>query len=546
MSNTYATPVRTEPHVRVEAGTPEQAAGSRAARFGSGALVGVIVLFSGAAVMVYEFLAVRILQRFFGSALETWAAEIAVVLAALALGYALGGWMADRFRSWHILGGVLVWAGLWGFPMERFIEWASHAVASETAVRWWEPLFVAWISSFFLFLGLGTVMPQAVRLYIRDVNHAGKTTGWVAALSTVGSIAGVLLTVYALIPKMDVRTAIFGTSVALVVFGGLIMVSAWLTGALKRRTAAVLAAMAFVSAAQADVIYERYSAYHHILVADTASTRTLYFDEDPQSIMNVNEPTSGGFEYTEYFHLPFVFDPTIDNVLFVGLGGATGPKVFLRDHPSAKLTAVEIDPVVVEVAKTYFMMPEDPKLQIATLDGRVFLQRSRQEYGAIIMDAYGSGPKGAYLPYHLATREFFELARDRIRNGGCLVYNVMGSFGGINDDIVRGMMITLEQVFPHVYAFKAKSSANTVFVAVKLTPSTSPAKAWPQGPWVKHPLKAEELARLTERIRAEGLALPPAFESRVRQTSEVQLAPRSGQVFTDNYAPVDLGPGMRN
>ena len=54
-------------------------------------------------------------------------------------------------------------------------------------------------------------------------------------------------------------------------------------------------------------------------------------------------------------------------------------------------------------------------------DGRVYLRRASGPYGAIIVDAYGTGPYGAYLPYHLATQEFFNLAWGKLENGGCVI-----------------------------------------------------------------------------------------------------------------------------
>src|SRR5690242_14032813 len=74
--------------------------------------LGLLVFVSGAAVMIYEFIAVRMLQRFFGSSLEVWSAEISVCLLGLAAGYSLGGWVADRYRSWAPLGIVLCVAGV--------------------------------------------------------------------------------------------------------------------------------------------------------------------------------------------------------------------------------------------------------------------------------------------------------------------------------------------------------------------------------------------------------------------------------------------------
>ncbi|MBM3290819.1 MAG: hypothetical protein FJY92_11770, partial [Candidatus Hydrogenedentes bacterium] len=255
---------------------------------------------------------------------------------------------------------------------------------------------------------------------------------------------------------------------------------------------------------------------------------------------------TGGFEYTDFFHTPLVLDPSIRSVLFVGLGGGTGPKNFLKSYPNMKIDVSEIDPAVVKVAKKYFDVPDDPRLRVVTIDGRTFIQRTKQSYGAIMMDAYASGPNGAYLPYHLSTQEFFQAAYARIANGGCLVYNVMGLYGGANDAIVRGMLRTLESVFQHVYVFQAESSWNTVYVAHKIDaapPTANSAlapKPWPEGPLLR---PSENLSELATTLLEHDTVLPPGFPKRLTQFSAANAAPRDGALYTDNHAPVDIAQG---
>jgi hypothetical protein len=223
----------------------------------------------------------------------------------------------------------------------------------------------------------------------------------------------------------------------------------------------------------------------------------------------------------------------------------------LLHYPGVRIDVAEIDPAVVEIARKYFAVPDDPRLRIVTADGRTFLQRSMNVYGAILMDAYGSGPNGAYIPYHLATQEFFRAARDRIAQGGCLVYNVMGAFNGPNDDVVRGMLVTLESVFPSVYVFQAESSYNTVFVAQKVpkqdaaTNVPPPITQWPNGPRFEYPLTTDQWDAMVAQLRQKDHYVPPKMEHRLTQWSAVIGAPRTGRLFTDNNAPVDLSQGNR-
>ena len=517
-------------------------------RWAASLALACIVFISGGAVMIYEFLAVRILQRFVGGTLDVWGAEISICLAGLALGYTLGGFVADRYRAWFPLGVVLIIAGATAVFMEPLAFMVDRYLPkSGEMVQWWEPLFYAGVCTFVPLLALGTVMPQAIRLAVRSMERVGSGAGWVATISTTGSICGALLAAMTFIP-WGVRESIYATSAVLVLTGLTILVATGVSASRRAAKAAALIGLLSLSSAGAETIYENYSAYHHILVRDEGHSRKLLFDDSPQTTMDLRDPYAGGFEYTEFFHLSMVLDPTISDVLFVGLGGGTGPKTFLRHYPKLQIDVVEIDPDVVKVAQRFFDVPEDPRLRIVTTDGRTFLQRTRNTYGAIVMDAYGSGPSGAYLPYHLATIEFFRVAYDHVVNGGCLVYNIMGTYGGHNDDIVRGVLATLEQVFQQVYVFEAESSYNTVFVAQKIVESalaenrTRDGTPWPKGPWLAHPTDFEQLVKT---LSQEGHYLPANFERRLRQVSDAQGAPRTGTVYTDNNAPVDLAPDRR-
>lgn len=505
----------------------------------------VCVGVSGASVMVYEFIAVRILQRYFGSSLEVWASEISVCLAGLAIGYALGGMLADRFQRPALsLAIALIVSGALAFFIEPIIVATYEALpvpdpaaeANRPLMRWWEPLLVAGVSSFVPLIGLGFVMPTATRLHVRGINSVGTSVGWIAAVSTVGSIVGALLTANYLIPEVGVRRSLYATSTILVIMGVIILLG---QSFLKPRVgAALLVAAVFVPGAGAQIIFEDYSAYHHILVQDQGDERVLLFDDDPQTTMSISNPWAGGFEYTDYFHLPLLLNPEIRSVLFVGLGGGTGPKAFLDVYSNIDVQAVEIDPMVIRVARDFFSLPQDPRLNVAEADGRTFIQRTRTTYGAIVMDAYASGPSGAYLPYHLATKEFFQVARQRLIDGGSIVYNIMGMYGDVNDNVVRSLHATLNAVFDAVYVFEASSTANTVFIAQKLEPNVS-RTAWPQGPIIEHPMTGDDWVALVASFRTQGIPLPAMLERRVRQFSRAQTAPINGPILTDDKAPVD-------
>jgi spermidine synthase len=499
----------------------------------------VAVVMAGAAVMIYEFIAVRVLQRYFGGLLDVWASVIAVVMSGLALGSYLGGHVADRYRSTRVLGVGIVIAGVLGALILPGAEFAGERLLQIDVASAWHPLLAAIVSSFLPFLTLGAAVPQVIRFYVTDFASVGRAAGSVTALSTIGSIGGVLATGMYLLASFGVRETLHATSAVLI---GLGIAVALLS---RRATIASFAIVALLlpSLAHAEIVFEDYSAYHHILVEDTGDRRILWFDNEQESVMSLSDPYAGGFEYTDFFHVPMLLDPTTDRVLFVGLGGGTGLKSFLSHYPDVWVDVVEIDPMVVQVARTYFAVPEDPRLRIHVADGRAYLQRARQRYGAILVDAYSSGPYGGILPYHLATREFFEIARQHLTDGGSLVYNVITTYG--KGTVLPDVYGTIANGFQSTYAFQAQTSLNVVIVAQRIdseplrSDGSRAGRQWPGGPWLDHPLGVGQLQALAADLLGAGLPLPSILPRRVGQAASL---PPPSRILTDDYAPTDAAP----
>jgi hypothetical protein len=142
----------------------------------------------------------------------------------------------------------------------------------------------------------------------------------------------------------------------------------------------------------------------------------------------------------------------------------------------------------------------------------------------MIVDAYVSGRYGSFLPYHLVTKEFFELAKERLNDQGIIAYNVIGTMHGWRADILGAVYQTLKSIFPQVYFFPASDSLNVVLIASK-----NPQRV--TLPVLKQ--KAGDFIR-------QGRVTMPSFGTRV--LSFQSAPPRSAThspVLTDNFAPVD-------
>lgn len=274
----------------------------------------------------------------------------------------------------------------------------------------------------------------------------------------------------------------------------------------------------------AGVVFEVTSPYHHIRVIDEGGLRTLSFDGSMETRMSLANPLEGHYEYVDFFHLPWLWNARITNVLVMGLGGGSVQRAYQHYYPQVRIDTVEVDPVVVQVAKDHFGVKESQTLKIQVQDGRMYLRRTRQRYDVILMDAYVKNRYGSCIPYHLVSREFFELARDRLGPNGILAYNVIGTLRGYRASLLGSVYATLKEVFPQVYIFPTPGSYNVVVIATRSEDKATVAV----------------LNQRANALQQAGQQLPTKLRPIISclRTVPPDMSSQS-PVLTDDYAPVD-------
>jgi len=430
------------------------------------------VTVSGVASMGLEILAGRMIAPQFGSSIYTWGGIIGVFLAALSYGYWRGGKEAaahasnDRMARFFLLTAVyvalVVFAGdimlrlTSGFPLP-----SRFASLPAITLLFGPPTYF-----------LGFISPYAAELSRKE--GLGAASGHVYALGTIGSIVGAFATTYLLIPSLGIAEIglVFGllsvgTAVALS-RPGIDLEQALSFVAVTILLVAAVGSGAAGVAAEGQVVYQTQTAYQELEVIDVGDRRTLYLDGQPHSAMDLDAPTRHVFDYTPYFHLPFLFadsEDEIDRVLFIGGGGFTGPKRFVEEY-DVTVDVAEIDPEVIDVAKEYFAVEESPRLRIHNAGGRQFLRETDHEYDLIVLDAYRKDK----VPFELTTVEFMQLANDRLSDEGMLFANVISAPSGPASKFYRAEYKTIDRVFPQVYSFPTDAGVgiqNIELVATK-------------------------------------------------------------------------------
>lgn len=481
----------------------------------------VAVFVSGVASMGLEILAGRLIAPQFGSSIFTWGSIIGVFLAALSLGYHRGGQRAAESATTE----RLVWLLLWTAAYVAGVVFAGELLIVST-VGLPLPSRFASLPAITLLFGpptyfLGFISPYAAEL--SEKREIGAASGHVYAVGTVGSIVGAFGTTFLLIPELSVELVGFVFGVLLVGTAGWLAYPRDGTLALRSVGVAVLLVLAAGSgslgiAAEGRVVYQTQTAYQELEVIQAGDTRTLYLDGQKHSAMDTEDPTRHVFNYTRYFHLPYLFtdDPDeIDRVLFIGGGGMSGPKRFAAEY-NATVDVAEIDPEVIRVSKEYFAVEESEQLRIHRADGRQFLRETDRNYDLIVLDAY----KKDKVPFQLTTVEFFRLAERRLTDDGILFANLISAPSGPAAEFYRAEHRTMSQVFPHVYTFP--TAGGPVVQNVELVATKSDRRV------------SEAELRAREERREIGIDL--SHEVRTYRYDEVS---ESAPLLRDDRAPVD-------
>ncbi|HMB68728.1 MAG TPA: fused MFS/spermidine synthase [bacterium] len=485
----------------------------------------VTVALAGAAVLALEILGSRILGPVYGVSLFLWSALISVTLAALSVGYALGGRVADRGASATGLGVIVGVAGVWVL-LVPFLHGPVIAAAESLGLRAGVLASAALLFAPPLTL-LGMVSPYAIRLKASRLEHVGRTAGNLYALSTVASVVSALLMGFVLIPSLGVERLTYAVGLTLLAAAGV----AWLDrpGASAARTAAgvlvllaVAAGFAAIPADAADpargLLAVRQSPYAEIRVVDHAGMRHLLVDGgihtrvDPETHRSLH-PYVPAADVAKFF-----FDDP-GSVLVLGLGGGSIAKSWAADGWG--VDAVEIDREVVKIAREFFGLQEG-ECRVHLEDARRFLARSERRWDVIVVDVYGSSS----IPFHLATAEAFRMMAERLAPSGVLAMNIITV--GWHDPIVAQLAASLPPELGHVLALPTAEppdeTGNVILVASG------------------RPLEFDEDEKLTRPFRVLDRPLEHWWVLQENHAWDNRFVPETAGVaaITDDRNPLDL------
>jgi SAM-dependent methyltransferase len=195
-------------------------------------------------------------------------------------------------------------------------------------------------------------------------------------------------------------------------------------------------------------------------------------------------------------------------MLIIGNAGGTVARAYGELYPGVEIDGVEIDPEVSDAARRYLGLDDNPRLRVVTDDGRPFLELTDETYDLIVVDAYHQ----PYIPFYLATREFFAAVREHLRPGGVVALNVAAVPG--DERLSEAIGSTLLAEFPQAWRWRPLR-----FNELVLGFDTE--------------VSGRELARRVESAPAEVASLVPLFQEGLRPVEAVE------RPLTDDRAPVE-------
>jgi spermidine synthase len=476
----------------------------------------LIAFVVGASALGSEIAAARLMAPYFGASTIIWANTIATVLVALSVGYAIGGRLADRDGSRRGLGKiVLAAAGLLAvvpFVSGPFLRTSVEALDAVSAGAFAGSLLAVCLLIAAPVLLLGAVSPYVLRLSVRSVESSGRTSGRLSAISTLGSLFGTFLSALVLVPFLGTKRTFLVFAVALALVA--------LVALRSRRAALVPAALALLLLAPTgtvkatgdrEVLWEGETEYQYARVLESEDgTRLLELNEGQaiHSLMRPGTVLTGDY-WDEYLVMPqAALGRAPRSVAILGNAGGTVARAYGKYFPDTAVDTVELDGELNAVARDWFDLAPRPGLRMFAEDARPWLRAADRRYDAIFVDAY----RQPYIPFYLATREFFALVREKLNPGGVVLVNV--GFPEGSQDLEQVLTATMRDVFPTVLRDPSEPT-NTVVLG-----TAGGAGAG--------------------RLRAAAGSLPAELRPLAAATA-ARLEPglRGGRVYTDDVAPVE-------
>jgi spermidine synthase len=436
-----------------------------------------ILFMSGGSILALELLASRILTPYFGVSLYIWTGILSITLVALALGYWAGGRLAAGPRvasnaarlaqlyalmpavaAFAVVAACLVYPYLFPRLAGADLVWGAFAAC---IVLLFVPLVAA-----------SAMNPLLVALLLaRGGGRAGDAgAGKVFFISTIGSVAGVLVTAFGLIPYVSNFSATLAVALALAVLSLAAAARPPAPLASRRRLGIAAGAAALIAAlflwladaytgrmwpanygGRAWQVEGRFSSHFGTVkvlrseAGDDGSFVRIYFQDGLVQNTVASDGRSQSFYTYALEALAHAYRPGMRSALVLGLGAGIVPMRLAGQGVAVE--AVEIDPASVAAAGRYFGF-DATRVPVQLADARTRLKRCDRSYDVIVVDLF----HGDGTPDYLLTRDFFRDLKHCLGEGGLAVFN---TFADLDHPVAYAhLLATMRAELPHLVLYR--------------------------------------------------------------------------------------------
>jgi spermidine synthase len=406
-----------------------------------------LVFIAAGTVLMLEILAVRLLAPYVGLTLETTTSIIGAALAGIAIGAAVGGYLADRTDTRRLVVGLLVGGGLLALLIVPLVHWLGPGARGDDTFPALGITVLALVPAAAV---LSAVSPAVAHLQLHDLRASGTVVGRLSAWATAGALIGTFGTGFVLVPLMPVSSAVLAIGAVLVLTGIALGFSSRLLSLTGVAGVALAALVLGAWSGSLDSPCEAETKYHCVNIEadpDNPHGYELILDDLHHSYVDLEDPTHLDFDYIRWMAkaIDAMNPPNVPlNGVFVGGGGFTLPRWLLATRPGSHARVLEVDGELVEFDEEHLGLHPSAALEVDVGDARIgMLDVPTGSADFVVGDAFGN----LSVPWHLATIEWAEEVKRVLKPGGLYALNVIDRN---KLELMRAETATLLDAFAHV------------------------------------------------------------------------------------------------
>ncbi len=200
------------------------------------------------------------------------------------------------------------------------------------------------------------------------------------------------------------------------------------------------------------VLFELKSDFHDIKVIENEIGRFLHYRDTYQAGFINTEFYKGNLPYINYFLIPYLMNPKIENILLIGLGSGRLITQFENIFENLKsIDTVDLEENIVNIAETYFDFKPSKKFNFILQDGLTYLRNNKKKYDLIVVDVANNDG----IDLRFLSEEYFASIKKSLKKSGIFVSNMCAS-----PDLENKKNIFFKNYFP---IYKQNFTQNIIY-----------------------------------------------------------------------------------